>query len=84
LKKGYKVMYVARDHKKPSRLWNSTASTEPKVLIQDLEPKTKYFFRIIPFNERGAGVKSSTFSVVTDRKGEILLKIILLLWPLCG
>lgn len=65
---GYKIYYVPKDPKKPQRYWNATGTAESRLLLHNLEPKTRYFFRIVPYNERGPGVKSSIFGVTTDKK----------------
>lgn len=71
---GYQIYYVDKDARKPLREWKAVGATDPRVVIQNLQPETKYFFRIVPYNERGSGIMSNVFTVRTEKLGAVVLK----------
>uniref|UniRef100_A0A915J0Y4 Uncharacterized protein n=1 Tax=Romanomermis culicivorax TaxID=13658 RepID=A0A915J0Y4_ROMCU len=68
--KGYQVYYIATEVRKPLRHWKTMGAVDPRITLDNLEPETRYFFRIMPYNERGSGVMTNVFSVKTEKKAD--------------
>jgi hypothetical protein len=48
------------------RVFNTTKGRLEEVNIQGLQPNKKYTFRVVPYNEKGAGLSSSEIFVTTQ------------------